>query len=196
MKRIILLIILLVSHCFSDEFLKVDLERAVQINHELIKVMFNENSKIKDELKRLEGIIKDKESTQKMKSHSLETEHSNVYYVTEEAVFIRENPNSKANAVGKLLVGSKIECLSNDAKGWCKKAEKEFVWKGGLVKSSKKTLQLVKDTPLRTKPVISIDTYAGTIEKGSIIESLGLVQKKWYLLNNGLFITSDSAFSY
>lgn len=202
MKRIALVASLLVVNAFSDGNVNVSSNEAIQLNHNLIKILFKENELLRADIEYLKklnntNVKKNFEVIHEEKIDSLfkKIEDNNEFYVSVDVLNVRQEANINSRIQKRYNIGTRFTCipLNNE---WCKISEDEFVWVNGFEKISKKTLTLKKDTVLRTKPTISINTYAGKIEKGSVIESFGIVQNKWYLLNNGLFITSDSAFSY
>lgn len=202
MKRIALVASLLVINAFSDGNVNVSSNEAIQLNHDLIKILFKENELLRADVANLKNMINESTKrnelviTESKKTANIKIlEDKNEFFVAVETLNVRAEPRISATVKKKYSIGTRFNCTPLDNE-WCKISQNEYVWVKGFEKINKKTITLKKDTALRTKPTISINTYAGKIEKGSVIESLGTVQNKWYLLNNGLFITSDSAFSY
>lgn len=169
----------------------VNIEEAVTANHKLIKILFEENNKMKEELKILKA---DMESLKRIKTNFESTKPlSNEVYIKKfvftDGVNIRTSPKSSAEVVGILGSGEIVNCVSL-IKGWCKIEDNNYVWDGYLSRVKNENLLVTKD--VFAKKGININSPTTLIERGTKVKSIGLIKDK-YFLDNGLVIDKKDA---
>ena len=187
MKKYFLAFSISAMSLFAEQ-VSVSLPDAININHKLIKDLYLKYEKMESEildLKKSVDVLKNEKSSYLIKKDS---EDSGNYFVSYEALNIRDTSNiKKSKIVGQILFGEIVSCKeTNDYKDWCKVDDSKYIYMKGLSKIDNKLILATKDTNL-----FSGDSYKnikGVVEKGAILSSKGNIGKKWYVLQNNLLI--------
>lgn len=169
----------------------INIEEAVTANHKLIKILFEQNNKMNEEIKNLRKEVEDlkRQKTNFESNKQLPNEFYIKKFVFTDGVNIRTSPKSSAEVVGVLGSGEIVNC-STMIKGWCKNEDNNYIWDGYLSRVNNLNLLVTKD--VFAKRGININSPTTLIERGTKVNAIGLVKDK-YFLDNGLVIDKQFA---
>ncbi len=227
MKKIMLSLTMLTTLAFCDEnALSIPLEEAVQINTKLIKVLFDENKQLKEEIDKIKenttGLMNSqmKNSAQiptskidipnENKQHQAAAETrvkevfsnvdankgSNVRLVNHDAN-IRDKPSIKNSSVlDEKKKGDVVECTDID-NTWCKLKNGGYIWEGYLSSSGNSNFKIIVNKKTNIRKSPQINKSNISSEVDSGTVFTAVSYKNgWYQLENGNYVSDINCSRY
>ena len=200
MKKYFLAFSISAMSLFAEQ-VSVSLFDAVKINHELIKDLYLENKRLSDRISELEKATKTYKETKPTIQELVKdtpvkpTANKNLnkkgnHIVAYSYMNIRSAASiENSEIVSRVLSGEILSCdEGKQYVNWCKIGNKQYVSKKGLVKIKQQVALVTKDTSLYTHSSLE---KVETIKKGTVISVLGLIDNKWYVLENNLLASKN-----
>lgn len=180
----------------EDMEIDVGVSDAVSANHKLIKLLFSEDEKQKEEIRLLKKEV-DELKLKVGNSRSVAITPTQVFngvsykkFVNTNFANIRKGPSGKEQIIKVGGFADIINCKSISA-GWCITDEDLYVWNGSLSYVTPSELLITQDV-FAKKGLIESSSPSQYLLRGTKVKAIGETKEK-YILEGGLVINKKDA---